>query len=141
MSLLGTIKADLFAKRKEAIDKVSISLLTTLYSEAANVGLNDGKRESTDSEVIAIVKKFTKNLDECINVGQQKGVDIYGYQLEKDIISVYVPAQLTEEQLEIIIIAQVQDGYKKGEIMKFLKGNYDGQYDGKLAATIIDKNV
>ena len=141
MSILATIKADWFAKRKEATDKAAIALLTTLYSEAANVGLNDGKRESTDSEVMAVVKKFIKNLDECIAAGTSKGVDISGYEVEKSILSAYVPTQMSEAELEAIIVNMIQDGNNKGLIMKALKGNHDGQYDGKLAASIIDRNM
>ena len=88
MTLLSKIRADLFTLRKEGESKNAISLLTTLYSEAANVGLNDFKRETTDAEVIAVIKKFIKNIDECINVGSNKGVDISQYEKEK-VIFVY----------------------------------------------------
>lgn len=137
--MLTKIKTDLFTKRKEGTDKAAISLLTTLYSEAANVGLNDGKRQSTDGEVLAVIKKFVKNINECITAGEGKGVDVSSYQFEKTILEAYLPKQLTEAEIEAFVINQVSDGGNKGLIMKALKSQYDGQYDGKLAAQIIDK--
>jgi uncharacterized protein YqeY len=140
MTLLAKIKTDLFALRKEGTAKTAISLLTTLYSEAANVGLNDGKRESTDAEVSAVIKKFVKNLDECITVGTAKGIDISLYQTEKGILEVYMPKQLTASEIEAFIIPHVQEGGKPAA-MKALKAQYAGQYDGKLAATVVDNLI
>ena len=140
MTLLSKIKNDLFTLRKQGTAKVSISLLTTLYSEAANVGLNDGKRESTDAEVSAVIKKFIKNLDECITVGTSKGLDISRYTTEKAILEVYMPKQLTPVEIEAFIIPHVRDGGKPAA-MKALKETYAGQYDGKVAATVVDNLI
>ena len=140
MTLLSKIKNDLFQLRKEGKDKVSISLLTTLYSEAANVGLNDGKRESTDAEVIAVMKKFLKGVDECIATGTEKGIDISQYEKEKAILELFLPKQLTPVEIEAFIIDYVRDGGKPAA-MKALKEHYAGQYDGKIASTVVDNLI
>ena len=140
MTLLSNIRTDLFKLRKEGTSKATISLLTTLYSEAANVGLNDFKRESTDAEVSAVIKKFIKNIDECITVGASKGIDISSYEKEKAILEVYLPKQLTPAEIEAFVIEHVRDGGKPAA-MKALKENYAGQYDGKIASTIVDNLI
>jgi len=140
MTLLSKIKSDLFALRKEGTAKTAISLLTTLYSESANVGLNDGKRESTDAEVSAVIKKFVKNLNECIEAGTKKGIDISLYETEKAILEVYLPKQLTPVEIEAFVIDHVRDGGKPAA-MRALKENYAGQYDGKVASTIVDNLI
>jgi uncharacterized protein YqeY len=140
MTLLSTIKSDLFSHRKEGTNKLAISLLTTLYSEAANVGLNDGKRESTDPEVSAVLKKFVKNLNECIDAGKTKGVDISSYEAEKEILEKYIPKQLSPAEIEAFVIEYVKDGGKPAA-MKALKEKYAGQYDGKIAATVVDNLI
>ena len=140
MTLLSKIRTDLFTLRKEGESKNAISLLTTLYSEAANVGLNDFKRETTDAEVIAVIKKFIKNIDECINVGSNKGVDISQYEKEKVILELYLPKQLTPSEIETFVQDYVRDGGKPAA-MKALKENYAGQYDGKVASTVIDNLI
>lgn len=149
MSLLNTIKEDLLALRKsektESV-KIKVSLLTTLYSEAANIGLNDKKRESTDEEVIAVIKKFIKSIDESLSVSDNVCTKLL---LEKQVLSDYLPSQLTKDQLETIvkdIVVQLQCGddvskpISIGVIMGSLKKTYSGQFDGKLASEVI-RNV
>lgn len=140
MELLLKIKTDLFGLRKAGTDKLSINLLTTLYSEAANVGLNDGKRESTDAEVISVIRKFIKNLNECISVGITKQVDVSKYEAERDILNAYLPQQLTEMEIEAFVIPFVREGGKPSA-MKALKETYAGQYDGKVASTVVDNLI
>jgi uncharacterized protein YqeY len=140
MELLLKIKTDLFGLRKAGTDKLSINLLTTLYREAANVGLNDGKRESTDAEVISVIRKFIKNLNECISVGITKQVDVSKYEAERDILNAYLPQQLTEMEIEAFVIPFVREGGKPSA-MKALKETYAGQYDGKVASTVVDNLI
>ena len=56
MSLLHTLRQDALAARK-ARDAIAASLLVTLVSEAEMTGFNDGKRESSDVEVMATMKQ------------------------------------------------------------------------------------
>lgn len=53
---------------------------------------------------------------------------------EIDILHSYLPKQLTKEELEAII--KNLNTKNVGEIMKHLKDNYSGVYDGKLASEI-----
>lgn len=140
MTLLAKIKTDQFAARKDGSDKIKISLLTTLYSEAANIGLNNGKRESTDDEVMKVIQKFVKNLNECITAGQQLGNDISLYLTEKSILEPYLPKQLTSAEIEAFVIEYVRDGGKPAA-MKALKEQYAGQYDGGIASKVVDNLI
>ena len=58
----------------------------------------------------------------------------------KAILEVYLPKQLTPSEIEAFIIEYVRDGGKPAA-MKALKEQYAGQYDGKLASTIIDNLI
>lgn len=140
MTLLSTIQQDLLSCRKEGTNKKKISLLTTLYSESANVGLNDKKRESTNSEVITVIKKFIKSLDECIEAGKKQSKDISSYLEEKEILEKYLPAQLTEEQLKdcIEVFITGNGSTSKADIMKYLKSAFSGKYDGRMASSVVD---
>jgi uncharacterized protein YqeY len=138
MSLLQTIKKDQVQSRKDR-NRDKASLLTTLFSEAANVGLNDGKRESTDSEVLATIKKFLKNLEETIAAYEGTATALLA---EKAWLTEYLPTQMDEDQLTnavAIIVAGVEDPSPRsmGIVMKELKAQYDGQYDGKMASGIV----
>lgn len=134
--LINKIKDDLTNLRKQAVDKQAISLLTTLYSEAANVGINDGKRLSTDDEVLRVIKKFIKDIDLCLLHATDKD----SYLREREIIEQYLPKQLSEDELNEIISSYITSSGKtaKADIMKYLKSAFGGKYDGKLASNIID---
>ena len=70
----------------------------------------------------------------------RSGIDVSSYEKEKAILEVYLPKQLTPAEIEAFIIEYVRDGGKPAA-MKALKENYAGQYDGKIASTIIDNLI
>lgn len=147
MSLLQQIKKRQLEARK-ARDQIEISLLTTLIGEASMPGKNDGNRESTDHEVVAVIKKFRKNAEETLKAlsGRQdfdsnssKG----RVQLEILILDTLLPTQLSTEQLTSIVqnlVESLPDKTSKsafGSIMKQLKDAHEGLYDGAAASLII----
>lgn len=130
--LLKKIKADQLTARI-AKDSIKTALLTTLIGDAEMVGKNAG-RETTDDEVVAVIKKFLKN-----NLEFQKHVTNDDLTTEQAILESYLPKQLTTGELIEIITNNFGDELKskKGAIMKFLKENYAGLYDGATAAKVI----
>lgn len=139
MSLLNQIKADQLQARKDK-DKALAGCLTTLYSEAANIGLNDGKRETSDLEVIAVAKKFIKNLDEVIaNVNEEAAIV---FEFEKEVYSRYLPKQMTRAELNDAI-NDIFDTIPEisikslGLVMKALNQQYAGLFDGKEASQLV----
>ena len=73
MSMLEQIKGAMFSARKARTDKVLSDLLTTLYSEAAMVGKTKRNGESTDEEVLAVVKKFKEGVIQVIQNAAKLG--------------------------------------------------------------------
>lgn len=146
MSILSVIKEDNINSRKLR-DSVKSSLLSTLYSEALNVGKNDGNRETTDKETLAVIKKFLDGVNLTIETLQFNSDDkILVAIREKDILSTYIekfqPKQLTIEELTDIIsgiAATLTDKSPKqmGFVMKKLKDSYDGMYQGNEASKIV----
>lgn len=144
-SLLSTIRTDQLAARKEH-NAPATALLTTLLSEASMPGKNAG-RESTEAEVAAVIKKFLNGVDEtlkAIGPGNEHFVDdrvaILSY--ERDLLNKYLPKQLTEAELRVIItdfIDILGDSSPKamGKIMGMIKNQYAGTYDGTLASKIL----
>lgn len=146
MSILSVIKEDNINSRKLR-DSVKSSLLSTLYSEALNVGKNDGNRETTDKETLAVIKKFLDGVLFTIETLQFNSDDkILVAIREKDILSTYIekfqPKQLTIEELTDIIsgiATTLTDKSPKqmGFVMKKLKDSYDGMYQGNEASKIV----
>ena len=146
-TLIETIKADQVAARKSR-DGIRASLLTTLIGEASAIGKNDGNREVTDTEVVALMKKFVKGIDESIaaikDVSNDDGsANRYVNLLkEKSVLEHYMPKQLDELQLNSIVAGLISEvGNNMGKVMAALKERYAGQYDGKLASTIIKARI
>lgn len=129
MSLMEQIKTQQIAARKAGDPKAS--LLTTLLGEAAMVGKNAG-RETTDAEVVAVVKKFIKNVDETIAALQARNQLFADFAVEREVLEQFLPMQLSEAAL--IEVAKCQENMPA--FMKHLKENFAGKYDGKLAATV-----
>lgn len=140
MSLLNDIKAAQLKARKNR-DLIAANVLTTLIGEAVAIGKNDGNRETTDNEVVALIKKFIKNMDETIAAIKHPQA-IADLQYERAVIEQYLPQQLTTVQL-LDIIKGLTDELnahtlrEMGKVMKVLKERYDGQYDGATASTLI----
>jgi len=128
-SLMNQIKEKQIVARKTG--SPDASLLTTLLGESAMVGKNAG-RETTDAEVVAVVKKFIKNIDETVAALTTRGHDASVFLAEREVLKQFLPLQLTE--LALKHIAETHSSMP--EFMKFLKENHAGQYDGKLASSV-----
>jgi len=142
MTLLQQIKKDQLHARKAKNTSVAKSL-TTLIGEAEMVGKNDGNRESTDAEVIAVITKFVKNIKDLMSVCSQRlGATFIAAQAEVDLLSTYLPTQMSEDELRAAIqahLVQLEDISPRmmGQVMKWLKENHAGQYDGGMASKIV----
>lgn len=116
------------------IDDHMIASLTTLYSDAQQVGFDDGKRESTDAEVIQVIKKTIKGLNERLTAQYDDYI-----HTELCYLNDYLPIQLTASELEDYTRDYLirNPNAKMGQIMGYFKANHDGQYDGKLLSQVV----
>lgn len=153
MSLLNKIKAASLQARKDR-HALSSKLLSTLLGDAVMIGKNDGNRESTDGEVIAVIKKFIANANGTIeyinNIPVRKNeVDrqqIEDLRAEITILTGFLPKQMTTEELTMtvdILIAGLGAKTRKdmGKVMKALKDAYEGTYDGSAASELIKSKL
>lgn len=83
-----------------------------------------------DEKAMSIIKKMIENAKTVGNEG------------EVVILEAYLPKQLSDEQLSLVISKIIED--KKytsikdmGKVMGDLKSQYSGQYDGKKASDLI----
>ncbi len=82
-----------------------------------------------DEKVISIIKKMVESCKLTNNTN------------EVVILERYLPIQLNESQLSVVISSIITvNGYTikdMGKIMSILKDKYAGQYDGKLASSLV----
>lgn len=140
MSLMQQIRDRQLAARKAG--HAEAALYTTLLGEAAMIGKNDGNRETTDAEVVAVVKKFIKNIDDTMTHLRNSITDALTDQrellsAERKCLEQFLPQQMTEADLESFVQATVASGAgNMGAVMKLLKEQRAGQYDGQLASAV-----
>jgi len=138
--ILDKIKQDSIKLRKER--NPLGSFLSTLAAEAAMVGKNNGNRESTDSEVVKVLTKFSNNLNETINLLKQSNRDYSKELNELSLVESYLPKMMTEVELgaainSIILELNVSQKKDMGKVMASLKSKYDGKYDNKVVSDIV----
>lgn len=147
MSLLQRINEDRKEARRDGMNDLA-QVLTTLFGEASMPGFNDGKRDSTDEEVVKVVTKFRNAAAEnaaLVGLTDDKREE---FKVEEFIYNQYLPKQLTEVEMRDIITELITaqfiittDKALKGKVMGYFKTNYAGQYDGKVLATLVDKFI
>lgn len=140
--LLESIRtASLEARRAKDTDRAS--LLVTLYAEAARVGKDAGNRESTDDEVLKVVRKFLKGVDESLAVLTVEAARARALA-EKAILETFLPRAVTGDELEGVIQSIVatlpeRTARQMGVVMKALKEQLAGAYDGNEASVLVKK--
>lgn len=146
MSLLAQIKSAQLAARKKH-EHEAVGSLTTLISDVELIGKNAG-RETTESETIAVLKKFIKNAREVATVaGDYRNEEASTAAWEEvQLYESFLPTQLNEEQLKqtiasIILELTATTPKEMGKVMKVLKERFDGLYDGQLASTVVKASL
>lgn len=142
--LMEKIREAMLTARK-GTDTVARNLLITLYSEAQAVGKNKRNGDTTDEEVVAVVKKFIANLEETVrllntrNFLVTRNQDAHAQTHELEILRTFLPRQMTEQELTQVVQAMVaaHAGANMGQIMAQLKAAHAGTYDGKMASQVV----
>jgi uncharacterized protein YqeY len=147
--LLDTIKTASLAARKARKTDDAL-LLSTLLGEIETLA-KGGKGEMTDAVVVTVIKKFIKNNQETVEtvlgglpdgVQLKEAADVYHkvgiLNAEQRLLTSFLPRQLTEEELVVLINGLINGGAKDiGDCMKLLKTNHAGTYDGALASKLL----
>jgi len=128
--LLDQIKTDREKARKGSttLDKAVANLLTTLLGETETA--LKGKQASK-FDLVALIKKFKIGVELSL---KHKYSDLL--HLELCILSNYLPAQMTEEQIRAFMSPLVANKDNLGQIMGYFSKTFNGRYDGKLVASI-----
>jgi len=131
--LVDQVKASRMAAMR-ARNGVTRSILTTLLGELEGMAKRD-QVEISDDMVIRTCKKFIIGNIETMKLGGSKDQ----LETENAILSGFLPKQLSSDELRAIIVKMgIGD---MGTIMKQLKAEHEGTYDGKMASEIARDQV
>ena len=127
----------------KAQDKLKLSVIRMVKSSIQMEELNK-KRELTDDEVIDVISKQIKTRKDSINEFTKGGRDdlVESTSKEIEILSTYLPEQLTEEEVNDIIekvFEEVKPASPKdmGKVMKAVTPLVKGKADMGLVSSII----
>ncbi len=98
----------------------------------------------TEEEIIEVLRREVKKRRESIEIyGNAGRSDLKEKEeLELKIIQSYLPAELTEDEVEHIVAEIISGGEKEfGKIMKTVKEQIGGRADGKLVSDIVKKHL
>ncbi len=149
MSLKITIEQDIKTAMLSG-DKALVTTLRGLKSAILNVEVAEGKRSEglTDDAVIAILQKESKKRQESADLYAQGGnSEKQSAELtEKKVIEKYLPAQLSEDELVVVIdkiITETNSSSMKdmGQVIGAVKAKCGAAADGSIVARLVKERL
>ncbi|ANE22763.1 glutamyl-tRNA amidotransferase [Denitrobacterium detoxificans] len=124
-----------------ARDKVRLSILRQVHGELKDIEVNE-RRDVTDEDVTAMVKRLIKQTSETLEGSQKAGTDeerTQNLQRQVEILNDLLPAQLAGEELTALVektIAELGAETKRdmGKVMGALNAATGGNFDKAQAA-------
>ncbi len=147
---LEQIKADL-KEAMRAKEELRLSVLRMMISALRNkeITLRKGEDVSlTDEQVLEVITSEVKKRKDSIKSYQDGGRDDLAENEKKEIeiLSKYLPEQMTEEELEAVVDDVIKSKSENstvafGAIMGEVMSRVKGKADGSLVATIVKKKL
>lgn len=147
--LKDQIKEDLKSAMK-AGETEKRDVLRMLDSSIKNTEIEKGKKEEglSDVEVVEVVGRLVKQRKDSVEQYRNGGREDLAEKEESEveILSVYMPEQLGEEELKKIVedvIAETgaQSKADMGRVMGAVMGKVKGQADGTLVKKIVEESL
>ena len=131
-------------KSKDKNTYPTLRLVVSAIKDAEIAGRTKGHKEMSDSELTAILKKMIKQRNESCEVYKKAGRNelLENEKNEIDVISVFLPKQLSEEQTKQICEEAIKSSGASsmkdmGKVMGVLKSKHADTLDFSKVSTII----
>lgn len=126
----------------KAKDKLKLSGIKMAIAAIKNKEI-ETKRELTDEEIIAILKKQVKEHQESLSFLKEGDTARDEYKAYIDSISKFIPKDMSKEEATDIITkalaeANITEKKQKGLAMKTIMPILKGKLDGKVIQEIVD---
>ena len=126
-------------------DKFKLSTIRMVRSTIKNLEI-DLKRTLDDNEVLDILSREIKQRKDALQEFEKAGRDdlAASARAEVEIIAVYLPKQLTEEEIKVIVQQTIQETgasskAEMGKVMSALMPKVKGRADGKLVNQVVQQ--
>ena len=129
-------KANIAAMKEHDNNKRAVLSVVISAYKALSIDLRASNKEITDNDLIRIIQKTIKELDDeksCnLSAGRQERAE--EIEIQKQTISQFLPKMLSNDEIKQII-SSLEDKSIPA-VMKYFKANYDGQVDMGLVNKI-----
>ncbi len=142
MSLKDQLKEDMKTAMKAREEgKVALSVIRMVNSAIKNTEIND-KVELDDTGVLCILAKEMKTRTDSMHEFEKGGREdlVEHVKAEMAVLKKYLPAQLSEEEIRIVVqeaIAVCGEDVSIGNVMKHVMPRTKGRADGKLVNAVV----
>ena len=146
MSLKQQIESKLneALKAKDKNTYPTLRLIVSSIKDAEIVGRSKGQKEVLDGEVTSILKKMIKQRNESCEIYKKAGRNelLENETREIEVISVFLPKQLSEEETrkicqETVKVVGASSMKDMGKVMGVLKSKYADTIDFSKVSSII----
>ena len=122
-------------KARDQVARAIYSVLLSKY-KALDIELKAQGKEATDADMVKLITKTIKELDEEKASYEKAGrtQEVQNIMAQKALIEKYLPTLMSEKDIKKIIDS-LQDK-SIPSVMKHFKANYDGQVDMSLVSKI-----
>ena len=140
----STLK-DALKTAMKAQDRLKMETIRSLLSEIQYEEMQKSVSELGATESLQVVQREVKKRQEAIQFEEQAGRTEQKEKLQKEIaiLEEFLPKQMTGDDLEKVItsLKEQTPELSLNVVMKHLKDNYTGQYDGKSASEIAKRVI
>lgn len=147
MSLADQINGDI-KKAMLAKEKDKLAALRAVKSEILLEATKGGDDAVSDEAALKIIQKLVKQRKDAVAIFMEQNREDLAKddQFQIDILSVYLPAQMGEEEVRAAVqavIAQVGAAGPQdmGKVMGPVMGKLNGKADGKLISTMVKEEL
>ena len=122
-------------KARDQVARAIYSVILSKY-KALDIELKSQGKEATDQDMVKLISKTIKELDEEKEAYAKAGrsEEVLNITIQKSLIEKYLPKLMSEEEIRNII--STLDDKSIPSVMKHFKANYDGQVDMSLVSKI-----
>lgn len=146
--IITKLKKDMFASIKSH-DQVTSGIIQLSLASIKNTEIDKGE-ELTDEEIIQVLRKEVKKLDDSIEQFKSAGDSgkelAETTQVQKEYLSQYLPALMEEGDIEkavetVISETGAESMRDMGKVMGAVMGKLSGKADGSLVKDIVTKKL
>ncbi len=142
--LAGRLKTDIISTMK-AKDKDRLGVLRMMQAAVKQVEV-DERRDLEDADVVKILSSYARKVKDQIKSYGEGGRDdlCSAAETELNIVSEFLPAEMSQEDLEKIVLAAVKEAgavgpQDMGKVMKLVLPRTAGRADGGQVSAMVKK--